>query len=121
MKQKKSKLLLVSWILGVLYIVYLFAYFGGLVGNSTGGEQVGAALASAIVMPHAVCVGIAVLFNILGWSMNNRGFTLVGAILYAVSIVLMPLYFMFVIIQMILSFVGYAKMKSTTGYQANVA
>ncbi|NLW28932.1 MAG: hypothetical protein GXY98_03385 [Erysipelothrix sp.] len=117
MKQKKSKLLLVSWILGALYIIYLFAYFGGLVGNTTGGEQVGSLIASTIVMPHAICAALAVLFNILGWSMNNRGFTLTGAILYAVSIVLMPLYFMFVIIQMILSFVGYAKMKSPINYQ----
>lgn len=117
MKQKKSKLLLVSWILGALYIVYLFAYFGGLIGSTTGGEQVGSLIASTIVMPHAICAALAVLFNILGWSMNNRGFTLTGAILYAVSIVLMPLYFMFVIIQMILSFVGYAKMKSSANYQ----
>lgn len=117
MKQKKSKLLLVSWILGALYIVYLFAYFGGLIGNTTGGEQVGSLIASTIVMPHAICAALAVLFNILGWSMNNRGFTLTGAILYAVSIVLMPLYFIFVIIQMILSFVGYAKMKSSANYQ----
>lgn len=114
---KEKQAIISPWILDVLYIDYLFAYFGGLVGNTTGGEQVGSLIASTIVMPHAICAALAVLFNILGWSMNNRGFTLTGAILYAVSIVLMPLYFMFVIIQMILSFVGYAKMKSPINYQ----
>ena len=44
--------------------------------------------------------------------MSRRGFALTGAILYTVAIVLFPLYFMFVIIQVILSFVGFAKMQS---------
>ena len=54
----------------------------------------------------------AVIFNVLGWAMNKRGFALTGAILYTVALVLMPLYFMFVIIQMILSYVGFAKLKT---------
>ncbi len=111
---KKSKLLLVSWILGAAYFIYLVAYFFGVVSRTTGAEQMGAGLAATIVTPHAVLVFLAVVFNILGWAMNKRGFALTGAILYAVSIGLFPLYFMFVIIQMILSFVGYAKMKNSS-------
>lgn len=109
---RKSKLLLVSWILGALYFVYIVAYLTGALSSSTGAEQAGAAIASAILFPHMLAVGLAVLFNILGWSMCGRGFALTGGILYAVSIILFPLYFFFVIIQMILSFVGYAKMQS---------
>ena len=44
-------------------------------------------------------------------AMCKRGFALTGAILYAVSMVLFPMYFFFVIVQMILSFVGFAKLK----------
>lgn len=109
--KSKNKLLLASWILGGLYFVYLFAYFTGAVGGSTGGEQVGAALATAIIIPHMVVVLLAVIFNILGWHLNKRGFALTGAILYAVAMVVFPPYFFFVIIQMILSFVGVSKMK----------
>lgn len=108
---KKSKLLLVSWILGAIYIAYILYYMFSSFSNATGDAQVGAGLGIAIITPHVIAAGIAVLLNVLGWSMNKRGFALSGAILYAVSIVLFPLYFMFVIIQMILSFVGYAKMK----------
>ncbi len=47
----------------------------------------------------------------LGWALSSRGFALTGAILYAVAAVLFPLYAMFVLIQMILSFIGFAILK----------
>ena len=63
-----------------------------------------------LVAPHIICVVIATIFNIVGWYMNKRGFVLTGAILYAVSILMFPLYFLFVVVQTVLSFVGFAKM-----------
>lgn len=112
-KKKKSKLLLVSWVIGALYLVYLFWYMGsaGSAASADSAEALGTAIGLALIVPHLVMVALAVIFNILGWAMNKRGFALTGAILYAVSIVMMPIYFMFVLIEMILSFVGFAKMK----------
>lgn len=113
MKEKKSKLLLVSWIIGALYLVYLISYIGGA-GSAAGtdsAEALGTAIGLALIVPHLLFVALAVIFNILGWAMNKRGFALTGGILYAVSILMMPIYFMFVLIEMILSFVGFAKMK----------
>lgn len=109
--KKLNKCLLVSFILGILYAVYLIAYFSGAVGGSSGAEQAGAAIAAALVTPHMVCEVLATIFNGLGLFMDKRGFALTGAILYTVSIVLFPPYFMFVIIQMILSYIGFAKLK----------
>jgi len=63
-------------------------------------------------MPHMICAVLAAIFNMLGWSMNSRGFALTGAILYAVAAVMFPLYAMFVLVQMVLSFVGFARLKS---------
>ena len=74
-------------------------------------DLAGAAIATALVTPHMICTVLAVIFNGLGLFMNKRGFALTGAILYAVAIVMFIPYFMFIIIQMILSFVGFAKMK----------
>ncbi len=102
---KTNKLLLTSFILGALYAFYLIAYF-----FNVGSSSVGGAIATALVMPHMICVVLAVIFNGLGCFKNSRGFTLTGAILYAVSIVLFIPYFIFVIIQMILSFVGFSKL-----------
>ncbi len=112
-KKKRNKLVMVSWVLSLLYLIYLISHFASGVGNSSGAEQAGAALATALVFPHMLAVGIGLIFNMMGYFMNNRVFVLVGAILYSVSILLFMMYFMFVIIQMILSYVGFAKMKKS--------
>ena len=106
-KKKRSTILLISGILGVIYSIYLVAYFTGAVGSTSGAEQIGVAIATTIIMPHMVGTVLATIFNVVGWAMNMKWFALVGATLYAVACVLFPLYFFFVIIQMILSFVGF--------------
>lgn len=111
-KKKKSALLLISAILGVLYAIYLVVYFAGAASGANGtAEAIGAGIATALVMPHMICAVLAAIFNVLGWAMSSRGFALTGAILYAVAAVLFPIYAMFVLIQMILSFIGFARLK----------
>ena len=110
-KKKLNKLLLISFILGALYMVYSIVYWSGASSNTADtAEQLGSAIATAIVMPHLVVTFLAVVFNALGLFMHKRGFALTGAILYAVAMALFPFYFFFVIVQMILSFVGFAKL-----------
>lgn len=112
MKQKLSKTLLISFILGVAYILYSLTYWGGATsGTADAAEQIGAGIATVVVMPHLICTALAVIFNGLGLFMRKRGFALTGAILYTVALVLFPVYFMFVIVEMILSYIGFAKMK----------
>ncbi len=109
---KRSKLLLVSAILSTLYLIYIFIYFfNGISSSSNGAEALGVGLAGVLVTPHILFVGLGVLFNWIGWGMNKRWAALVSGILYFVSIFLMILYAIFVIVQVILCFVGYAKMK----------
>ena len=47
----------------------------------------------------------------LGFELSS--FALTSGILYAVSMVLFPMYFMFVLIQTVLSFVGFARLPKT--------
>lgn len=109
---KRSKLLLVAMILGIAYMIYSVVYWTGTTADSsTSAETAGAAIASIIVMPHLVCTLVAVVFNSLGFFLRKTAFALVAGILYAVAMVLFPVYFMFVIIQMILCFVAYGLMK----------
>lgn len=78
-KQKKSIPLLISWIIGSAYAVYLPAYFGSTIGGSTDtAEAVGASIAAALVTPHIICVCLAVIFNILSWAANIRWAALCG-------------------------------------------
>ena len=109
---KRSKLLLAAGIIGGLYLIYLLAYFTGTMASSDGlGEAIGAGIATALITPHILCVGVAVLFNWIGWGLKARWGALVAGILYAVAILCMFLYAMFVLLEMIFCFVAFAKMK----------
>lgn len=110
-KQKLNKCLLISFIIGLLYAIYSISYWGGAM--TSGGEtaeQLGAGIATVVVMPHLVCSVLAMVFNGLGLFMRKAGFALVGAILYTVALVLFIPYFFFVIIEMILSYIGFAQL-----------
>lgn len=109
--KNKNKILLISFLLGLIYSLYLILYFSGVFGAGSSSEQAGAAIATVIVMPHMIVTILATIFNGLGCFLEKRGFALTGAILYAVAMALMPMYFMFVILQMILSFIGFTKLK----------
>ncbi len=111
-KKKKSALLLVAAILGVIYAIYSISYwFGANTGTTEAAEAIGAGIATALVMPHVICTILAALFNVLGWAMSHRGFALTGGILYAVAALMFPLYALFVIVQAVLSFIGFARLK----------
>ena len=109
---KRSKLLLAAGIIGTLYLIYLISYFSNSMVSSEEAEAIGAGLATALVTPHMVCVGIAVIFNWIGWAMKTRWAALVAGIMYAVSIVCMFMYALFVVLEMVFCFVAYGKMKN---------
>ena len=109
---KKSKLMLISWVLSFAYVIYLVSYFATALSATTGAEQVGAGLAGLLVFPHALTTFIGTIFNFFGWLMTKRGFILASAILYSVAMVLFPPFFFFIIIQTVLSYVAFAKKKS---------
>lgn len=114
-KAKKNKLLVVALVLGLAYVVYsLWYWFGGGAAGSVGADsasQAGAGLAAVLVMPHLIITILAVVFNALATALSKPGFALTAGILYAVAMVLFPVYFFFVIVQMILCFVAFAKMR----------
>lgn len=107
---RKSKALLVSLILGLLYAIYLIVYFfDGVAGSQSAGEAIGSGIATMLVMPHMICTVLAVIFNAVGYFQNKKGFALTGGILYSVAAVVFVLYAPFVCIQIVFSFIGYAR------------
>lgn len=105
--EKRSILALISFILGLAYILFLLSYFSSA-------QNLAEGFAAALVTPHMVAVGVAVIFNGLGFFLRNRNFMLVAGILYTIAIVLFPMYFIFVIIQAVLSFIAFARMGKKT-------
>lgn len=119
--QKRSVLLLIAAILGAAYLVYSIVYWGGVnSAEASTAEAIGAGIATALVLPHLICTGIALLFNILGWAMRHRGFALTAGILYSVAILLFAVYFMFVVIEAALCYIAFARMKKQAAAQQSV-
>ena len=116
MKKKRSKLLLISAIIGTLYALYIIIYFSLSLNSNDAAEAVGAAIATALVMPHMILVVLAVIFNWVGYGTNKRGLALTGGILYSVAGVVFLMYIFFVIPSLVLSFVGFAKLKQINEY-----
>lgn len=110
---KKSKLLLVSWVLTLVYLVYIIASVVAFGDSGDSNEQAGATIAFVLMLPHLFLSLIGLIFNILGWSMNKSGFALAGAILYTVAMFLFIPYLFFLIIQTVLSYIAFAKMSKT--------
>lgn len=111
MEKKKSVLLLISAILGCAYLAYSIVYWLGVnSGSGSTAESIGSGIATAIVFPHLIATAIAVIFNLIGWIMDRKWLALTGAIMYTVAMIFFPLYFMFVVAEMILSYIGFARM-----------
>ena len=118
-KKKRSVLLLIAGIIGILYLIYSISYWGdALSSTEDAADAIGVGIATVLVMPHLVCTGVAVIFNVLAWAMRSRPFALVAGILYAAAMILFFTYFMFVIIEMILCFVAFARMKKAPEVKA---
>lgn len=109
---RKSKALLISMIVGILYTLYLVSYFfNGMASSQSSSEAIGSTLATALVTPHMILMILAVIFNTLAYLQNRKGYALVSGILYSVAAGLFLLYAPFVILEIIFSFIGYSKLK----------
>lgn len=120
MKTKRSKALLISAILGIAYSIYLISHFAGATASTEGAEQVGAAIATALVTPHMILVVLAAIFNAVAYFTNKRGFALTAGILYSIGGVVFLLYILFVVPSLVLSFVGYVNLKKINEHNASV-
>lgn len=109
--KKRSKILFISACIGLFYLIYLISHFYVGVTTTDGAEQVGAAIATALVTPHMILIGVAVIFNWLGVFLKKNWMAMVSGILYGVGGVMFIIYIWFVIPMIVLSFVGFAKQK----------
>ena len=73
--------------------------------------QAGTAIAMMMVTPSVILSGFGTLFAWLGWLLKMRGFALTAGILFAVAIFMMIPWFYLNLVQMILCFVAFARMK----------
>ena len=115
MKQKRSKALLVSGILGLIYslllIRFFVAYFFVGVISNVDVEKAISLIAVIIVIPHMILFVLATIFNWISYIKNKRGFALTAGILYLISAIIFPIDMIFVVPSIIFSFIGYFTLK----------
>lgn len=116
MKEKKSVCLLISAIVGTLYAMYSMVYWLDFGEQANNALAVG--LATALVGPHVICTVMAVVFNWVGYGRRSPGMALAGAILYTVAALLFAMYAVFVILEAILSYVGFANLRKILSDEA---
>ncbi len=114
MFKNRSKVLFVCAIFATAYIIYLMYNFLGSMMSEDSAEVVGGAIATALVTPHMVIMGLGAIFSWLGFFLRKSWAALVGAILYSVGALVFMLYAVLCIPMIILGFVGYVNQKKLT-------
>ena len=114
MFNNRSKALFVCALISAIYVIYLISYFGTAMGNLDSSEEIGGAIATALVTPHIIVMGLGSLFSWIGFFFKKAWAALVGAILYCLGTLLFIMYFIFCIPIIIFGFIGYAKQKNLT-------
>lgn len=113
--KKRSLALFLALAIGILYYGFCSKYFfGATVETAQTGDAatfVGSAIAGVLVTPHIALGWIAVVLNLIAFLANSRGCALATVILYAVSAVLFFMYALFIIPEIILSIIGYVRLK----------
>ena len=111
-KERRSIALFIGLIIAVAYGIYIIGFFGSAVAESEDAvETISAGLAGLLVMPHTVLLWIGIVFNFVAWAFKQRWAALTCGILYSVSMVMFMLYAPFVLPEMVLSFVAFARLK----------
>lgn len=99
---------IVCAVISLLYCIYSIWYVFDTTSNVEGSaEAIGVGIAVYLAIPHLLVMFVGTLVNWFAAILTNKGCALASAILYTVAIFLMPVWFMFVIIQMILMYVGF--------------
>ena len=111
MFKNRSKILFVNSILSSIYVIYLITYFTNSMGDLNSAEELGGALATMLVTPHIIVMGIGTIFSWLGFFLKKSWSTLVGAILYCVGALMFMLYIIYCLPLITLGFISYAKQK----------
>ena len=111
MFNNRSKALFISAIISTLYVIYLISYFGNAMGDLNSGEEIGGAIATALVTPHIIFMAVGCIFSWISIVLRKPWSALVGAICYLIGTLLFLLYAVFGIPITVLGFIGYNKQR----------
>ena len=124
--ERRNILLLLSSIYGIIYAIIMIVYFLGVTKQSFApgtedfeemGRQIGGAIAVALATPHIIGVSLAAVFNAVAWYFNKGWAALTAAILYLVAGIIFFIYLPFILIPMVLAFIGFIRVNNRRNRQ----
>lgn len=115
----KSMWTLVFAVLATIFTSIVGAIiFGAFTPTGDSAEEVGGAIAGMIMLPHLGSIFLGALFGWLSFFTKANWAILTGAILLAVSLVLMPTNFFLSVPIAIIGFIAYGRQRSAGKVQA---
>ncbi len=111
---KHSVCLFLAFLLGLLYLVFLlFTKYVDSPISAKVNESLAAMLGNFVgqlaVWPHMIATLLAVIFTGFAFARKSRPMALTGAILYTIALAVYPSYFLFVIVEALLGFIGFIR------------
>lgn len=120
LQTRRSICLMVSTIIAFVYLAILAFFTLSMMAGAitTLDDPVAAAIASgftgsilnALLLPHTIFLLLGLILNFMGWFSKSRGLALTAAILYTISLALMPFALYLLLAPVVLSYVGFATM-----------
>ena len=120
LQTRRSICLMVSTIIALVDLAILAFFTLSMMAGAitTLDDPVAAAIASgfigsilnALLLPHAIFLLLGLILNFMGWFSKSRGLALTAAILYTISLALMPFALYLLLAPVVLSYVGFATM-----------
>ncbi len=116
----KDKVLLISAIISTVWLILAYVLFQGEINAQMAptaddweqlGQQIGTAMAAAMIWPFFVLSFIGAIFNWLAWLRSKKGFALTAGILFAISLIFGFSWALGIIPCVVLAFVGYSRLK----------
>ncbi|MBQ8537700.1 MAG: hypothetical protein IJ461_09905 [Clostridia bacterium] len=115
---QRNKLLLISGIIAAIWFIVVCSSFASLMNAPSAGDEwdqmayeIGTGIGLAMQVPFLIAAFIAAVFNWLAWFTSKKGFALTAGILFGVAFLLGIGNGFGFIPCIILSFMGYAKLK----------
>lgn len=112
MNQKRLPTLLISGIIGSIYLSILTLGLMGLALILIEKGEPGASLAILFAMPHYLLILAAIILNWISYALNKKTLALIAAILYAVGAFIARPNFIYIIGSVVLSFIGYNQLRT---------
>lgn len=111
----RSRLLLAAGIIATMALAYvlwyLFTSADSALQSDDAAYGLGTIIAVRLALPFAVASAVGTMFTWLAYFLNKRALALAAGILFSVAIILMLPWFFMDIVQMILCYVAYARMR----------